>query len=298
MMPFIHRDPTEAEERLLALMLSTFTDGSGTQREDDGASSAGWKEIERVFSEFFTGGKHSEDKDVFDLIATDWDNDDIVYGVSVKSKRMSGSKTLFSRHPEARAYLELSNSPAKMWAGITRISGCTSADFESHRDPQRIGDALMETIEGWKIDRAVALERQLAGKRVDLDKTYYLTLSWSPYREGRRQVQISSFPMKFPKVEWFRASDRCLSAYDPEFPGERLLDWYPLSGGQLKFYPRYSNAHFASNIMQIDRVEEISIFRKTKTYFPDDFSDIENSLEEKQLLFLRRLIGIDITNFD
>lgn len=295
MMPFIHRNPNAEEERLLAIMLATFTDGSGTQREQDGASRAGWKEIERVFSEFLTGEKHSEDKDVFDVICPDWDNPHLLYGLSIKSKQMTGKKTIFLRHPDARAYLEISNSPAKMWASIANLTGFTEADFAQKRNPQEIGDALLQTIRGWKTSRADQLERHTAGTSVDLGHSYYVTLSWSPYANGHRQIHIASFPMQFPNVEWRYTSDRCLSADDPSRPGERLLDWYARSGGQLKFYPSYLTAKFSSSILPIQRVEEISIAKKAKTYFPDEFAAVSKGLHGKQLMLLSKLIASDVT---
>lgn len=295
MMPFIHRNPNAAEEQLLALMLATFTDGSGTQRESDGASRAGWKEIERVFSEFWTGEKHSEDKDVFDVIAPDWNDPGIQYGVSIKSKQMTGRRTVFNGDPEARAYLELSNSPAKMWASIKSYTGFTESHFSQRQNPQEIGEALMRTIAGWKTTRAAALEHAQPGVKVDLARSYYVTLSWSPYEDGHRCVQISSFPMQFPSVQWRYTSDRCLSADDPLHPGERLLDWYAMSGGQLKFYPRYTTAHYASTILKISKVEEISIAKKALTYFPDEFQFASENLDRKQLLLLNRLISTDVT---
>lgn len=294
-MPFIHRNPTAAEEQLLSLMLATFTDGSGTQREVDGASRAGWKEIERIFSEFWTGEKHSEDKDVFDVIVRDWDDARKLYGISIKSKQMTGRRTIFASNVAARGYLELSNSPAKMWASITALTGYSDADFVRRRHPQEIGEALMKTIAGWKTSRSMALERAQPGVKVDLARSYYVTLSWSPLENNHRLVQVSSFPMQFPVVQWRYTSDRCLSADDPLHPGERLLDWYAMSGGQLKYYPRYSTAHFGSKILKIARVEEISIAKKALTYFPKEFEIASQQLDRKQLLLLKRLITSDVT---
>ena len=182
-----------------------------------------------------------------------------------------------------------------MWASIRDYTGYTETDFTNRRHPQEIGEALMKTIAGWKTSRAAALEIAHPGVTVDLSRSYYVTLSWSPYDAGNRKVQISSFPMQFPAVQWRYTSDRCLAADDPLHPGERLLDWYAMSGGQLKFYPRYSTAHYASQILKIAKVENISIAKKALTYFPDEFDTVSSGLDRKQLLLLNRLIASDVT---
>jgi hypothetical protein len=290
MIPFITKNPSAHEEDLLALMLATFTDGSGTQREADGSSRAGWREIERVFSEFWTGSKHSEDKDVFDVIVQDWKSPSLHYGASVKSKQITGSKTVFNGSKEARAYLEIANSPAKMWEGIISRTGVSAADFGRHESAQRVGDALLDTIAQWKADRARQFESSHPNTTMDLSRSYYVTLSWAPPEHGSRKAHIASFPMSFPKVTWRYTSERCLSADDPNNPGERLLDWYALSGGQLKYYPRYTEAHFQSRILTIKRLEEISILKKVAVGFTDEFKGLIPNLSREQIALIQGLI--------
>ena len=293
MMPFFDRNPTPDEAAVLALMLSTFSDGTGTQREVDGSSRAGWKEIERVFSEFFTGQKHSEDKDVFDLIVEDWQNKGSFYGASIKSKQLTGKKTPFHGNIDARAYLEISNSPARMWASITAKSRLLPSDFEARKFPQRMGDALIATITDWKLARKRTFELINANSSVDLAKSYYITLSLSPYSGVARQIHIASFPMQFPDVKWRYASGRCLRADDPAFPGEPLLDWYPFSGGQLKYYPRFSTAHFSSEILTTQPAVEVSILKKASAYFEDEMNEHLSRLDPEQIALIEHLIAVD-----
>ena len=289
-MPFITRAPNRAEEQLLALMLSSFSDGSGNETEKDGTSRAGWREIERLFAEYFTGEKHSEDKDVFDVIAPDWDKPSIAYGISIKSKQLTGSKSIFHEHGDARAYLEIANSPAKMWASITKQTGLLPQDFTNKQSPQAIGDALLNTIKAWKDEGKQRFEKKNLGKTLDLGRSYYLTLSLSPYDGSSRDIHVCSFKMAFPKVSWTYRSGKCLRASDPDHPNEPLLDWYANSGGQLKYYPRFDSADFSSSVIKLKKVVALSIAKRAHSYFSDDFEKLRKQLDAKQIALIDKLL--------
>jgi hypothetical protein len=271
-------------------MIATFGDGSGNHREADGSSRAGWRELERIFAEFLTGKKHSEDKHVFDVIAADWDNAETSYGLSVKSKIIKGPRSIFSLYETPRAYLEIANSPAKMWQSITSKTGFSAEHFNpANGNAQRIGDALIDTIQDWKIIAKTEFERTHPDQKLDLSKSIYLTLSFSEYLDNSWDVHICSFPMNFPKIQWTYSSDRCLSANDPTDPGQRLIDWYPNSGGQLKYYPLFSGALYSSSIMKIKVLKEISIIQKTFSCFDREALDIIPHLNPKQVALLNKL---------
>ena len=48
---FATRKPTADEVKLLRKMLSTYRDGSGTERESDGSTRPGWRQMERCLAE-------------------------------------------------------------------------------------------------------------------------------------------------------------------------------------------------------------------------------------------------------
>lgn len=288
-LPFVTRAASAAELEFLTLMIKTFGDGSGNHREVDGRSRAAWRELERVVAEFLTGKKHSEDKHVFDVIARDWADVGISYGLSIKSKKITGRKSIFAGYNDPRAYLELSNSPAKMWASIARKTGAVAAEFPNV-DAQAVGDALIETIGEWKFAAKREFERDYSGEVLDLDRSTYLTFSFSDYESGTWRYNVASFPMKFPTVQWFCSSDRCLSANDPDQPECRLLDWYPNSGGQLKYYPRFASATHMSDIMTLTAIDEIAIVRKTLSYF-ERASELLGRLTLEQIALIRNLGG-------
>ncbi|MEH6697275.1 MAG: hypothetical protein V7672_01110 [Brevundimonas sp.] len=289
-LPFVTRPPTDAEMKLLNLMISTFTDGSGNQREADGSSRAGWRELERVFAEFLTGAMHHEDKHVFDVIAPDWHEPKTHYGISVKSKQLTGRRTPFERHPDATAYLEIANSPAKMWEGITSRTGLVSGHFERREEAQAIGDALLQTIAGWKTAAKGIYEAQNRGVELAIPNSIYLNVSWSPFNGDRRNLHLCSFPMTFPAVQWVYGSQRCLRGIDPRYPGVALFDWYALSGGQLKYYPRFTDSLFDAPIQRLERLGSMSIYQKAVQYFEADYADLAGELQPEQLALLDRLI--------
>src|SRR5688572_25136577 len=113
---FATREPTEREVTDLRHMLSSFRDGSGNEREEDGSTRAGWRQIERCIAEL-VGSKGTEDKSIFDVVGKDEHNPQLAYGFSVKSKQLD-RRALVALTSVGRVYMEIANSPAKFWAGL------------------------------------------------------------------------------------------------------------------------------------------------------------------------------------
>jgi hypothetical protein len=59
-----------------------------------------------------------------------------------------------------------------------------------------------------------------------------------------------------------------LRGYDPTYPDEVLVDWYGLSGGQLKYYPRASEAKHYTEQFQLLLPKMVSISEKASVYWP------------------------------
>jgi hypothetical protein len=265
------RPPTAEEDKRLRLLLSTYRDGTGNQREKDNTTRANWREIERCICELLSGGG-GEDKHIFDLIARDDAKDSVGYGFSVKSKQLSSSA--FSRLDiDSRVYMEIANSPAKFWAAIKSQHGYTEADFRNQLHAKKIGRSVIETVVEWHKEGTESYERAHPGLKIDLKHSRYLCVSYSDDKPDLRRYQVHAFHLDYlPNMTWKYTSSACLTGYDPQHPDERLIDWYGLSGGQLKYYPLATNAVYKSKVFTLLKPsKQFTILDKAKAYFPDEF---------------------------
>lgn len=270
-LPFATRAPTCEEVNLLRLMLSTFKDGSGNETESDGTTRAGWREIERCIADWLNG-LGGENKAIFDVIAPDSLNPSVCYGYSVKSKQLSNS--MFDKLPiGARVYMEIANSPAKFWAEIKRLHGLEEADFRNQKHPSEIGDSVLSLVMKWHQEGKALFESHNKNTTLDLEHSCYLCVSYSKDTPSNRRYQIHSFGLQYPKdITWKYTSDSCLSAYDTL--GEKLIDWYGVSGGQLKYYPKANAAIFSTNVFKLlPPPKQLSIKDKARIHFPEHFKD-------------------------
>jgi hypothetical protein len=264
------RNPTIREDLIFSLLLSTFRDGTGNQREPDGSTRASWREIERCVAELLNavGG---EDKGIFDVVATD-PTAPIAYGFSVKSKQLSRT-TVDTLDSGGRVYMEIANSPAKFWDEITRVYGLNEAHFGDQRNAESIGNCLIALVESWHQQGKSDFESKNPTLKLDLSQSRYLCVSYSKDEPNERLYQVHAFSLKYPKnLRWQYSSESCLTAFDPSDPSQRLLDWYGLSGGQLKFYPRGDTAVFRSSKFKLRKPNKtFSVMDKARAYFAESF---------------------------
>ncbi|WP_293943389.1 hypothetical protein, partial [Sphingomonas sp.] len=218
-------------------MLSTYRDGSGTERDPDGFTRANWRQMERVVAELFTGEPPPESKSIFDVIAPSLETARLSYGLSIKSKQLS-KRNFDGLSGGARTYMEIANSPAKMFDALERKHSLTIEDFRAGADPNVVGSCVLATVNEWHEEGKVLFERANKGHVLDLLHSIYLCLSYREWQDGRpRLFQFHAFPLVFPTdIEW-EYRGKALKGYDPEAPNEVLFDWYAQSGGQLKYYP-------------------------------------------------------------
>jgi len=269
--PFANRPPTENELTKLTLFFSTFRDGSGNEREKDGSTRASWRQIERCFAEWLDaiGG---EDKAIFDVVAADQQNTSIFYGFSIKSKMLS-KKNFESLDCGGRVYMEIANSPAKFWDEIYSRTGFREDSFRNQLHAQEIGSIVLALVERWHAEGKNHFERVNAGMTLDLNSSCYLCVSYSDEKKSsERMYQIHSFPLCYPNgIIWKYQSESCLRGFDPNNPTEALLDWYGVSGGQLKYYPSTTMARFSSPQFSLLSVTPLTLTQKAKSLFPDRF---------------------------
>lgn len=246
--------------------MSVFRDGSGQEKDSTGTR-VGWRDLERIVSELFHG-KALEAKGVFDVIVPSTESPGVVYGISVKSKCLGSNAVIQRLDVSGRVYMELSNSPAKLWAPL-KSEGIGENAFGDDNYAQAIGDSILKTVHGWYSETGLP--------QIDLRRSVYLVVSYSkPKATEERLYQVHSFELGFPQgIKWSFRSTKCLRGFDPNYPGEILFDWYGLSGGQLKYYPRAATALFDSPVFSLLSPKVLSITQRSKVYWPDEWSGFE-----------------------
>ena len=275
-LPFIDRDPTTAEVEWLRAAISTFADGSGDPAKH-GDTIPNWRDYERILAIFY-GGHGPEDKQVFDVFlpASAAGGGEAWVGLSVKSKCLGGPRKIEALDGSGRTYMELANSPQKIWDGLA------AADIrpEDWGDPERaaaLGDGVLGVVEGWHRDaheRFVPPVYAGAPRLIDLKQSAYLTVSYStPSATSGRLFQLHSFPMtlKRPAAWHYRAQryGQVKSIRGVDSDGKSLWDWYAHSGGQLKYYPTAASARYRSPIFTLlETAKAFGLEEKMAAYYP------------------------------
>lgn len=303
--PFIHRYPTQNEEVLLKLCMSTFRDGSGQERDKYGATRPGWRDLERIIAESLKGSC-PENKCIFDVIIESYTKKKVYHGVSVKSKKLSQSA--FNRLDDnGRLYMEIANSPAKFWQALNNV-GIKEEDFRRNNNPELVGKTVINLIKKWHDDYKHQVESPAKRKILDLDESIYLCISYYLPNGSPPVYQIHSFPLEYPEnIIWEYKGDRCLRGFDPEEPEEAIIDWYALSGGQLKYYPMARKAIFKTKKFEILSTKVMNISEKAFMYWPEKWIDaggdhmlplteLSRELEKYKLIFKDNSIIVGIIN--
>ena len=240
--------------------MSTFTDGSGQEGSSDGTARPGWRDLERIVAAWL-GGSAPQNKGIFDVIVESPGKPEELYGISVKSKKLSkrGFKDLLNG---GRVYMELCNSPAKLWEPLSAL-GIGESDFRKERRASEIGNSILATVHDWYENSKIT--------NLNVAKSAHLAISYFTKPGVIPIFQLHSFDLGFPKgVEWRYKSDRCLSGFDPTAPDEVLFDWYALSGGQLKFYPSTAQARFSSPQFPLISLSSCTIDEKARSMWSKD----------------------------
>jgi hypothetical protein len=254
---FITRAATQGELEQLKLFMSTFTDGSGYERNLGGSTRPGWRDFERIIAELLAG-RAPEGKGIFDIIVNSDEDVGVKFGVSVKSKGFSKNKfrALLS---EGRVYMELCNSPAKLWQPL-KEKGIHEQHFTTKDFADEMGDSILSTIHSWYENSRIV--------GIDLDNSIHMTVSYGQLDNGVTAYQIHTFKLNFPEgIIWKFKSEKCLCGYDPDYPEEVLFEWYGLSGGQVKYYPRVNSSLFHSNQFTLVQAQIFSIAQKAEMYW-------------------------------
>ena len=234
---FLTRQPKPAELNLLKKFLASYRDGSGNIRETDGSTRAEFRQIERCFAELLHG-KTTENKAFYDfVIQTNEDGGVVVRGASIKSKEHEKLHSYPSEKETLRSYLELSNSSAKDWKACQAV-GLSEQLFRDGSKPEQFG----VTVLGRQlIERKASQDSYLnsipgASKTFKEQDSVYISLLYSPIVNGERSYMVSSFAAVLPTADSWEFKGKRLVGLEKD--GSVLYEWYGLSGGQLKYYPR------------------------------------------------------------
>lgn len=233
---------TEAEVEKIRLLLSIYQDGSGMIALPNGLSLPGWRDFERAVASALRGkppmGLGKEGKNVFDVVVSIATNQ--VIGISCKMKK-PGENRLLTRNN--RVYIEMANSAKKFWQ-VLKVKGIDETNYKSKAT--EAGIALVELIATWHREGATLK----GGATVDLDKSFYLTLSWN----SKGDYQLHQFPLYFadPRtLSWrFPENQSHLCGFDTT--GDMLWEWYGEAGGQLKYFPLSESALWQSPVFRLE----------------------------------------------
>lgn len=237
---FLTRRPSSSELILLKKFLASYRDGSGNLRELDGTTRAEYRQIERCFAELLHG-KTTENKRFYDFVVQSNEDGGIaVRGASIKTKEHP--KLLdYPRHGQTmRSYLELSNSAAKDWELCTE-RGLTEDMFRNHVSADSFGQAVLDRQRMERVTSEEAYLSSIPGpsKFFVEQECVYISMLYSPMINGERTYQVSSFHAVLPPPERWCFKGRRLVGIDDT--GDSLYEWYGLSGGQLKYFPRIAD---------------------------------------------------------
>lgn len=258
---FVDRTPSDAEIEIFRLILSTYQDGSGMLKRKD-HTLPGWRDFERTVAATFAG-QNLESKWIYDVILGVPEND-AFYGVSCK---MRG--TLREVERKGRVTIELSNAAGEFWDSL-KVKAVMQDNFHDHSEI--VGATLIEVVEKWHQNVSV-----VTGGIIDNSKSFFLSLQWE---EQSGRYQLFQYPIDLPSPENLRweSSGRRVTGYDETGV---LIEWYGLSGGQLKYYPLTNMALWKSDIFRLEPLPESlehSLRHKAATYFPDPWQKISSTM--------------------
>lgn len=261
---FAQRPPTATEFAKFRLLFSTFQDGTGMLAvKNSRMTLPGWRDFERAISLAFDGIA-SESKDVIDVRLLDPARPGVFYGILCK---MRGELDRARR--DGRITIELSNASRTFW-GRLRDDGIVAENHLGYA-PQ-VGSTLIRMVTEWHTATSIT-----AGGDVDLAGSCYLALMWN--RSG--EYQLYQFPINLPdpaSITWYYPLVRRKGILQPgkavcgNDDTGRLFEWYGQSGGQLKYYPKVSDATWQSDVFRLEPLPTYTpdgLIAKAASYYPN-----------------------------
>lgn len=271
---FVDRTPRKLEVERFRLILSTYQDGSGMltpksilgwMKDNNLKTQPGWRDFERAVALAF-GGTALESKHIYDVLISTPDRLYTHAGISCK---MRGE--LRTVRNKGRVTIELSNAAGEFWDTIKSSTGLNEETYYSN--PTLVGETLLSTVEKWHT--TVTSGGTFA---VDLNKSFFLSLQWD---ERTGYYQMFQFPINlssFSNLVWsVPYGSRRLIASDSSGV---LFEWYPFSGGQLKYYPLANSAIWQTEEFRLEPLpQDLShvVLNKAASYFPSIWQKLESN---------------------
>ena len=275
---FAERKWTSTELERLRLLLSTYQDGSGqvTKATKGKSIPDGWDFEDCVAALIGTDEEVPRyAKDVFDLVVPlNSPKGGARFGISCKMKAelVKAGKSIKASKTDGRAYLELSNA-ARAFSTAFGDGEITTENFMEGDNPTRTGEALIETVNDW---------HSLSVKDgIDLSRSCYLVLLYSP----ALKFKLFQFPITLPSAKsltWYAGKGRG-GGTGKHIKGTAedgiVFEFYGGSGGQLKYYPKVSDAIYVSDEFELEPItSDVSglLVRKAEDYFPEKWKEVNS----------------------
>ncbi|MCB8992220.1 MAG: hypothetical protein H6665_16475 [Ardenticatenaceae bacterium] len=257
--PFVDRPPTDLEVERFRLILSTYQDGSGMLER---GTLPGWRDFERSVAAAFNG-LTSESKFIYDVLIPVPDKEHTqFYGIDCKMRQ-----TLNLVDSKGYVTVEISNASSEFW-DVVKKHGITQEDYDKY--PLRVAEAILTCIESWHEAESIN-----SGGDLIIEQSCYLILQWSR-KSG--EYQLFQYPALLPKpefLEWKVDGRRLIGIHNKHV----LIEWYGLSGGQLKYYPLEKDAVWISQRFKLEPLPidlESGLSSKAASYFPEAWERTKN----------------------
>lgn len=273
--PFAQRPPTAQEMERIRLILSTYQDGAGMLtpkkqydwiRKNRAVTIPGWRDFERTVV-VAIGGRTGEDKHVYDVWLPDPAREGVMFGISCKMR-----KELRQVETKGRGYIELTNANKALWQAVKDDTALNETTYT--HDPDSVGRAIIDIVNSWHSGSGIRKREVLGKNTFDHTKGLFLNLL---YHEPSGQYQMFQFTTKLPasqKLHWQvrpPTGSGMATLLGRDETGV-VLEWFPGSGGQLKYYPLVREASWQSEIFFLEPLpadlENLALF-KASSYFPN-----------------------------
>jgi hypothetical protein len=204
-------------------------------------------------------GSTGEDKGIFDVSVPVPNAKP--FGVSCK---MAGPGL---KSDPKTAFMELSNSAKKFEDDFL------SKGYDWVNEPARAGAAVVDLVMSWHAEVSAS---------TDLAHSKYLLLTHSTDWE---QYKLSVFDLDLKRVDpsdlrWEMRHHRgtgkpnsVVGVWDRGDTSHRLWEFYPLSGGQLKYSPLWEWATWQSDWFKLEQPPQHDLRTKAQQYFPELWQD-------------------------
>jgi hypothetical protein len=192
------------------------------------------------------GGITPENKGVFDVAVRT--SDRLPFGISCKMAAFPTARTRSS-------FMELSNSAAKFRKHLLELQ----IDYAT--EPALAGPAIVDLVSSW---------HHLEKASFDVEGSRFSVLAHDKKWEI---FQILCFPLNLSiadprrEVEWKFEGSAVNGYMNDDGRRHRLWQYYPTSGGQLKYYPLLEWAEWVTAVFRLEQPPVVSPLEKARRYF-------------------------------